>query len=101
MKGSLRKFVPALSLTAVTAICACTAATGEASKEAGKAAAAPSGGMVAAKVGDRSISVQEVDDKAAANLMKVRQQEFEVRQQALDGLISEHARLGPKPAGAG
>ncbi|HKQ98671.1 MAG TPA: thioredoxin domain-containing protein [Candidatus Polarisedimenticolia bacterium] len=89
MKGSLPKFIPALSLTAVAAICACTAATGDASKEAGKAAAAPSGGMVAAKVGDKSITLQEIDERAAANLMKVRQQEYEVRQQMLDTLINE------------
>jgi protein-disulfide isomerase len=89
MKVSLRIFVPALSLTALAAICACTAASGDASKEAGKSAAAPSGNTVAAKVGDRSITLQEVDDKAAANLMKVRQQEYEVRQQMLDTLIND------------
>jgi len=87
MNGFLRKFVPALSITALAAICACTAASGDASKEAGKSA--PSGTTVAAKVGDRSITLQEIDDKAAANLMKVRQQEYEVRQQMLDTLIND------------
>ena len=89
MRGSLRTFVPALSLTAVATICACTAASGDASKEAGKSAAAPAGGTIAAKIGDRTITLQEVDEKAAANLMRVRQQEYEVRQQTLETLINE------------
>jgi protein-disulfide isomerase len=64
----------------------CSAASGDSGK--GKSAAAVSG-SVAAKVGDTTISLQDVDVKAASNLMKVRQQEYEVRQQALDGIIQD------------
>ena len=47
------------------------------------------GDVTAATIGDRSISLQELDEKAAAALMKVRQQEYEVRARALEGIIKE------------
>jgi protein-disulfide isomerase len=68
---------------------ACSAATGDAAKDAGKKAAPAAGSAVAARIGDTTITLEEIDQRAASNLMKVRQQEYEVRQQALDAMIND------------
>jgi len=64
----------------------CSAASGDSGK--GKTATTGSA-SVAAKVGETTISLQDVDAKAASNLMKVRQQEYEFRQAALDDMIND------------
>jgi protein-disulfide isomerase len=87
MERPLRTFLPVLVSCAIAAF-ACSSATGDASKDTAKPAAAASG-AVAARIGDKAITVDEIDQRAAANLMRVRQQEYEVRQQALDALIND------------
>src|SRR6266850_1123022 len=92
----------ALSITRLLAvgatICAaatfaCGAASGDAVKDSGKkkpaAAAASSSGSTVAMVGDKAITVDELDTQAAGALFKVRQQEYEARRQVLDGLIND------------
>src|SRR5262245_65786175 len=86
MRRPLPSIVPALLVGCFVFGSGCSAATGETAK--GKPASSPSG-AVAAKVGDTTITIQTVDEKAASNLMKVRQQEYEVRQQALEALIND------------
>ncbi|HEV8199128.1 MAG TPA: thioredoxin domain-containing protein [Candidatus Polarisedimenticolia bacterium] len=90
MERPLRTYFPAVVLCCAATVFACGAATGEtkAGKPAVKGASSASSG-VAAKVGDKTITLAELDDKAASNLMKVRQQEFEVRSQALDQMIND------------
>ena len=90
MERPLNRIIPVVALCCAATVFACGAATGEtgkASKKTGASPAADSG--VAAKVGEKTITVAELDTKAAAQLMKVRQQEFEVRQQTLDAMINE------------
>jgi protein-disulfide isomerase/predicted small secreted protein len=88
MERPLYRLLPAVMLAVAVSAAGCGAATG-AGKDTDKAKASASGATVAAKVGDRTITLQELDEKAASNLMKVRQQEYEVRQQALDALVNE------------
>ena len=99
MERPLQKSLPAVMFCCAIAVFACSAASGGADKDADKesdkgkkaapAAATAASGTVAATVGDRTITVQELDQRAAASLMKVRQQEYEVRQQALDAMIND------------
>ena len=95
MERPLRKTFPAVVLCCAATVFACGAATGETGKAADKkaadkkAAGAPAADGAAAKVGDKTITLSELDAKAAAQLMKVRQQEFEVRQAALDAMIND------------
>lgn len=94
MERPVQRTLSAAMLCCVIAAFACSSASGEAGKEAEKArkaqaAAAAGSSDVAATIGDKSIRLDELDQKAAAALMKVRQQEFEVRQQTLDALINE------------
>lgn len=90
MERPLNRIVPVVALCCAATVFACGAATGETGKAAQKKGAAPAADSgVAAKVGDKTITVADLDSKAAAQLMKVRQQEFEVRQQALDAMIND------------
>ena len=99
MERPAQKSLSAAMLACVTAF-ACSAVSGEAGKKATDkdkktqetvALSAPAAvpGGVAATVGDRSITLQDLDQRAASSLMRVRQQEYEVRQQTLDGMINE------------
>jgi protein-disulfide isomerase len=84
----------ALTLAAATAF-ACGAATGDSAKESKtskKSAGTPSTlapTSPVAVIGDRTITLQELDVQAAGNLVQVRQQEFEIRKQVLDNLLNE------------
>jgi protein-disulfide isomerase len=95
MDRPLQKSLSAAMLGCLVAAFACSAASGDADKgKKSTATAAAAGstagpGGVAATVGDKSISFQELDQKAAASLMKVRQQEYEARQQTLDAMIND------------
>jgi protein-disulfide isomerase len=83
---------------------ACAASAGDAEKEKarsskpapGKAAGPLAPSSPVALIGDRAITLQEVD--AEANLTQVRQQEYEVRKQALERMLVE--RLLEKEAAA-
>lgn len=86
MARPTRRLLTVVALIGVAATFACGAAAGDAAKGKKKGAA---DGAAAAIVGDRSISLAELDEQAAGALAKVRQQEYEVRQQILDGIINE------------
>jgi protein-disulfide isomerase len=96
MERPLQNFLPAVLVICAVAIFACSAATGDAAKDAGKktdtaaaGGATAAGGAVVARIGDTAITINDIDERAASNLMKVRQQEYEVRQQALDAMIND------------
>jgi protein-disulfide isomerase len=83
-------------LTVVVACCAAAVfsggiATGESGgKSSGKSSsAALSPDSKAATIGDWSISIAELDLAAAGKLSKVRQQEYNVRQQVLDQIMED------------
>ncbi len=83
-----------LTLAAVVSaatIFACGAATGDSGKEGKgkKSAAAPAASSPAAMIGDKTITLAELDEKAAGALVKVRQDEYEARRQTLDTMIND------------
>jgi protein-disulfide isomerase len=95
----------------VAAVCAgaafaCTAATGDSSKASGKdkdakkaatpaAALAPSSPV--AVIGDKTITLQELDTAAAGALTRVRQEEYDARRQALETMVNDEL-LGKEAA---
>jgi protein-disulfide isomerase len=91
MNRSLQRFLMVATVMGATAVFACGAATGIAGKrgDKDKKKADRASESTAAIVGDRSISIQELDEKATGALMKVRQQEFEVRSKVLEQIIDE------------
>lgn len=91
------------SLVGLAAIFACNAATGDAKGKTEKTATAAAAGSLAptatvAVIGDQKISLADLDNAAASALMRVRQDEFNVRKQALDGLLND--RVAEKEAAA-
>jgi predicted DsbA family dithiol-disulfide isomerase len=90
---------PALVLlAAVLAVAACSRSTGSSgaasparsAKPATAATASPApSGSVVAEVNGAPILASELEEKAAGRLARVRQEEYDVRREALDGLISE------------
>jgi protein-disulfide isomerase len=97
MLRPIQHFLIVAAVVAATASFACGAATGEPGKggdkgarkkEAAAAMASGSHGQ-AAVIGDTVITYDELDAKAAGALMKVRQDEYDIRRQTLDGLINE------------
>ena len=69
---------------------ATTAAAAPAAPAASAAApSASTASAVAATVGGKPITIDEVDKQAAGNLLKVRQQEYQTRMDALEGIIQE------------
>src|SRR2546425_9497567 len=89
-----------ISLSAVvcaSAAFACTAATGDSAKESGKAAKSSTPAATAslaptspvAVIGDKTITLQDLDAQAAGALVKVRQDEFEARKQVLDTMVND------------
>jgi protein-disulfide isomerase len=86
-----------LLLAASLALAACSRSGGTASAPGPTATAAPvatlpttvSGVGVVAEVNGAPVMASELDAKAASRLVAVRQQEYEIRKQALDELIAE------------
>ena len=89
MQRPLWNVLPAAMMCVALAALAGLASAAGTAKATAKPQASSGGGEAAARIGDRTITLQEVDDKASSNLMRVRQQEYEVRQQTLEGLIDE------------
>ncbi len=78
------------------AIFACAAATGDSDKGGAKAktpaaaAAAPlAPTTTVAVIGDKTITLVDLDTQAAGALVRVRQEEYDARKQALDGMIND------------
>jgi protein-disulfide isomerase len=91
MERSVNRVMTVVAACCAAAIFACGSATGESSgKGSGKADSAPlSSDSKVATIGDWSISLADLDTAAAGQLAKVRQQEYDIRQQVLDGLMEE------------
>lgn len=96
MQPRCKQILSLASVVSAAAIFACAAATGDPGKEskaakkaAATAPASPAPSSPAAVVGDRTISLAELDARAAGALVKVRQDEYEARKQALDGMIND------------
>jgi len=92
--------------TLAAAICAsaafaCTAATGDSAKGSGKAAknsaSSPAPTSAVAVIGDKTITLQDVDAAAAGALVKVRQDEYEARKGVLDNMVNDEI-LGKESA---
>ena len=84
------------AVAGAAAIFACAAATGDSDKGSDKAkspaaaAAAPLAPATAvAVIGDKTITLVDLDAQAAGALVRVRQEEYEARKQALDGMIND------------
>jgi len=76
------------ALVSAAAVFACGAATGDTGKDAkGKKGATDS--TAAAVIGDKTITLADLDAKAAGALVKVRQDEYEARRQTLEALIND------------
>jgi protein-disulfide isomerase len=96
MQPRCKQILSLLSVVSAAAIFACAAATGDGGKEskaakksAAAAPASPAPSSPAAVVGDKTISLAELDARAAGALVKVRHDEYEARKQALDGMIND------------
>src|SRR6267142_4580763 len=79
---------------------ACTAATGDPSKESGKdakkttaTAASLSPTTPVAVIGDKTITLQELDVQAASALTRVRQEEYDARRQALEAMVNNEVLI--------
>ena len=105
MPSRSKRIISFVAVVCAGAAFACTAATGDSSKAGDKkdakkaatpaAALAPS--SAAAVIGDKTITLQEVDVAAAGALSKVRQDEYEARRQALETLVNDEI-LGKEAA---
>src|SRR6266581_4186799 len=88
------------AVVCASAAFACTAATGDPSKESGKdakkttaTAASLSPTTPVAMIGDKTITLQELDVQAASALTRVRQEEYDARRQALDGMLNDEVLM--------
>jgi len=91
MERSVNRVLTVVATFCAAAIFACGSATGESgakSKEKSSPATLSSDSTVAT-IGDWSMSLAELDDAASGQLTQVRQQEYDIRQQVLDGLMEE------------
>jgi protein-disulfide isomerase len=102
MKLRSTSALPILTLAAGLLIGACarSGSTAVAANEAAPSVSLASVGSadVVARVGGGSITLADVDEKVGAGLLPLRQQEYEMRRRALDGIIAE--RLIAKEAAA-
>jgi protein-disulfide isomerase len=100
MERSMQRILTGAAFVVAAVGFACGTATGEPGKGGDKAAKkkdaavsspAPAGGSngAVAQIGDQAITMQQLDTQAAGQLMKVRQEEFEIRKTVLDGLIND------------
>lgn len=85
------KALPFLALCGSLALAACNGSRGATATGAAPAASVPAHGAdaVVAEVGDTRITAGEVDALVRGQLLKVRQQEYELRRQALDTKLNE------------
>jgi protein-disulfide isomerase len=79
-----RNTLPLLVISFALTVACSSASSGDPSP---KPAAAPTGAV--AVVDGQAISLSQLDEKAAAGLRQVRQQEYQVRQNALDQMIAD------------
>ena len=97
MEPRSNRIIPFAAVVCASAAFACTAATGDSAKESGKAAKNPASAVSAslaptspvAVIGDKTITLQDLDVQAAGALVRVRQDEYEARKQALDNMVND------------
>lgn len=83
----VRHLLAIVALVAVAAVPAYAARKDKKKQEAAEGAAPAA--KVVATVGSVSITADELDQAAFNQLMKVRQQEYEIKEQVLDGLVQQ------------
>jgi protein-disulfide isomerase len=88
--ASTRALAP-LATALLTLLAGCSGAGGKGAANASSSAAATHSdrGAVLAVVDGRPITLGEVDDRAEARMVHVRQEEYEIRRDALDELIAD------------
>ncbi len=95
MQLRIRQIISLATVASAAAIFACTAATGDSDKGGAKpktataatASLAPT--TTVAVIGDKTITLVDLDAQAAGALVRVRQEEYDARKQALDGMIND------------
>src|SRR6267378_530106 len=100
MQPRSKRLISFAAVVCASAAFACTAATGDPSKESGKdakkttaTAASLSPTTPVAVVGDKTITLQELDVQAASALTRVRQEEYDARRQALDAMVNNEVLM--------
>jgi protein-disulfide isomerase len=101
MQLRIKRLISLAAVVCASAAFACTAATGDPSKESGKdakkttatAAASLSPTTPVAVVGDKTITLQELDVQAASALTRVRQEEYDARRQALEAMVNNEVLM--------
>lgn len=83
------KFRQALGLLAVAAVLAVPAYAAKKDKKKQEAADVAPATKIIATVGGANITEEELDQAAFNQLLKVRQQEYEIKEQVLDGLVQQ------------
>jgi protein-disulfide isomerase len=78
-----------LAVVALAGVIAVPAYAKKDKKQDAKDAPAASASKVIATVGSATITEDELDQAAFSQLMKVRQQEYEIKEQVLDGLVQQ------------
>jgi protein-disulfide isomerase len=68
---------------------ACSGSGSSGAKAPSPAGGSPAADQVVAEVAGRAITLREVDERAAGGLQRLAQEQYEVRQQALDEIVSE------------
>src|SRR5437867_9190105 len=97
MEPRSNRIISFAAVVCASAAFACTAATGDSAKETGKTAKNPTGATPAslaptspvAVIGDKTITLVDLDAQAAGALVRVRQEEYDARKQALDNMIND------------
>jgi len=100
MQPRSKRIISLAAVVCASAAFACTAATGDPSKESGKdakkapaAAATLAPTTPVAVIGDKTITLQELDVQAAGALTKVRQEEYDARRQALEAMVNNEVLI--------
>src|SRR5439155_10124190 len=96
MQPRSKRIISLAAVVCAGAAFACSAATGDSSKVSAKdakkttaAAASLAPTSPVAVIGDKTITLQELDVQAAGALTRVRQEEYGARRQALDAMLSK------------
>ncbi len=99
MQPRSKRTISLVAVLCAGAAFACSAATGESSKASGKDAkkAGAAGPAVLAPttsvavIGDKTITLQDLDAQAAGALTRVRQEEYDARRGVLDTMVNDEA----------
>src|SRR6266571_9012759 len=100
MQPRSKRIISIAAVVCASAAFACSAATGNPSKESGKDAKKTTATAAAlvpttpvATIGDKTITLQELDVQAAGALTRVRQEEYDARRQALEAMVNNEVLI--------